>query len=191
MSSFEYIMVIVSIIMGLGIATLLRGSINMLRAESGWKPAHLHSIWLVNLLLSHVGLWSLRWSGEQRDVWSFAVLLAFLFMPVVYYAQAELLFPRAESKVDLSEYFMSNRRLFFTLSALNGIAAVVGPYIFYGGVSPITVAGQPELVGILAGGVFAGANVVFAFVKNLRLHLVWAWFSLLLVVGFFLQLSVG
>ncbi len=69
MSSFEYVMVIVSIIMGLGITTLLRGAVNAIRADTDSTPGLLHSLWVVALLFQHVALWSLRWSGERREEW--------------------------------------------------------------------------------------------------------------------------
>jgi len=164
-------MVVVSIIMGLGIAALLRGTINALRAESSWRPGLLHSLWVVNVLVLQVGLWALRWSGEQRDDWSFGVLLAFLLMPILYYALSELLFPRQGGEVDLSEYFLSNRRTFFAIAALTQLSAAAGPLIFYNGVNPA----QGPLFAYLG---TAAADVYFMFSTRRRLHLAWAGLTL-------------
>ena len=71
-------MVIVSIIMGLGITTLLRGAVNAIRADTDSTPGLLHSLWVVALLFQHVALWSLRWSGGRREEWPAWVLLFFL-----------------------------------------------------------------------------------------------------------------
>jgi len=44
---FEFIMVLVSIIMGLGIATLLRGVVRSLRPDTTTTPGLVHAIWIV------------------------------------------------------------------------------------------------------------------------------------------------
>ena len=47
MDPFEFIMVLVSIIMGLGIATLLRGVVRSLRPDTTTTPGLVHAIWIV------------------------------------------------------------------------------------------------------------------------------------------------
>jgi len=184
LSSFEYVMVIVSIIMGLGITALLRGTIDTLRADSGWKPGLLHSLWVANILVLHVGIWSLRWSGERRTDWSFGVLLLFLVLPILLYALAELLFPRETYGVQLSEYFLSNRKTFFGLSVIVWLASGVGPFVFYGGVDPT---GSPVVVYLTLAALSGG----LAFSSSRRLHVAYASLLLLSMLVSFGALQVG
>ncbi len=181
-------MVIVSIIMGLGITTLLRGAVNAIRADTDSTPGLLHSLWVVALLFQHVALWSLRWSGERREDWPADVLLVYLLIPIFFYAQAELLFPPAGRKVNLTEYFLSNRRPFFSLAILSWVAAAIGPFVFYGGVDPVgggTVSVIPYVVA-------SAVSVILFFSGNERLHLACAATFLVLVAFSFLpSLTIG
>ena len=191
MSSFEYVMVIVSIIMGLGITSLLRGMVHTLRAETGWKPSILHSLWVANMLVLHVGLWSVRWSGETQEEWSFMLLMAFLFLPILYYAMAELLFPRTDQSIDLSDYFLANRKIFFGSQVLNMIASTVGPFIFYGGENPVGDLSGPEIFRFVMPVVLAGVHVSMVFTENKRIHSLWAAANLVLFTMVFAVLRVG
>ncbi len=51
-------MVLVSIIMGLGIATLLRGVVGSLRPDTTTAPGLVHAIWVLWVFVMHVGVWS-------------------------------------------------------------------------------------------------------------------------------------
>ena len=193
MSSFEYVMVIVSIILGLGITTLLRGAVNAVRVETETTPGLLHSLWVLALLLQHVALWSLRWSGERREEWPAGVLLFFLLLPILWYAQAELLFPRAGRKVDLTEYLLDNRRPFFGLACLGFISAGIGPFVFYDGVDPFTGVAAQALGQSLFYALLASVSLILALSRNKRLHLTVAWLWLLFIImGLFTNpLTVG
>lgn len=182
-------MVIVSIIMGLSVTIVLRGAVNALRTDSPTTPGYVHGLWVVTVLLQNIGLWSLRWSGEQREVWPFYILVAFLFLPILFYAQAELLFPRADRKVNLTDYLIENRRPFFALVILGVLAAGVGPFFFYEGVDPVS--GGDQRAVLISYVVIAILNVPPLISKNVRLHAIWAALSLAGVLWVFSSSSVG
>jgi hypothetical protein len=154
-------MVIVSIIVGLGITTLLRGAVNTVRADTEMTPGLLHGLWVVLVLYQHVALWSLRWSGERREEWPTDVLLGFLLIPIFFYAQAELLFPLAGRKVNLTEDFLSNRRLFFSLAILSFAAAAIGSFVFYDGADPFGGDTVPVILYVIASGVSLIAGLLW------------------------------
>jgi len=182
-------MVIVSIIMGLSITIVLRGAINALRTDSPTTPGFVHGLWVAAVLLQNIGLWSLRWSGEQREVWPFGTLVAFLFLPILYYAQAELLFPRAGREVNLTDYLIENRRPFFSLVILGCLGAAVGPFLFYGGVDPLGRGDQRAQVIVYV--VTAILSVPPLISKNLRLHAIWVAFYLAMLLLAFSTSSIG
>ena len=102
-------MVLVSIIMGLGITTLLDGTVNALRADTLTKPGLIHGFWVLFLLLFHIATWLLRWRAADRPQWTGPEVVAFLFAPIVLFALASLVFPRETREVDLNTYFIENR----------------------------------------------------------------------------------
>ncbi len=169
MSSFEYVMVIIAIIMGFGITTLLKGTVESMRSESTLTPGLLHSVWIVSLLVQQVGLWAVRWNGERREGWPALVLLAFLLAPILLYTQAELLFPRGGRVVKLTEYFIENRRPFFTLMILGYLGGAFGPFIFYEGATPV-FEGASVLSGLASFAVLIIVSLALMFSKSVRLH---------------------
>jgi hypothetical protein len=192
MSSFEYVMVIVSIIMGLGITSLLKGTVVAMRRESPFKPGLLHGLWVVNVLVQHVLLWSLRWDGVRREEWPGFVLFVFLLLPITYYALAELLFPDEGRQIELTDYFIQNRKPFFSLFALSYVFGAVGPFVFYEGVDPTGTIGDGDaLVVVPLYGVLVAVSLLMARTESRRAHGVWAVISLALSIGALGGLGVG
>jgi ACR3 family arsenite efflux pump ArsB len=175
MNPFEYVTVIVSIIVGLSIARLLTGAVSVMRVDTPTKPRLLHSIWIGALLLQNVYLWSLRWSGSTRNDWSYGLVVMFLVTPIIYYALAELLFPARGDEVDLNEYFLDNRRAFFGLIILSHVAAAASPFLFYDGFHPAGTDLTRNVVMIPIMG-------LLAWTRNEKAHLLWAVLHLLTLV---------
>ena len=126
-------MVLVSIIMGIGVTTLLRGTIDLFRADADTRPSAVHLLWVLNLLLLHIVVWIIRWRAGGQAGWSFGEILLFLFVPIILFASAEWVFPPAGREVDLSTYFYDNRRVFFLLQGVLSLAMAIGPTLFFGG----------------------------------------------------------
>ena len=184
MSNFESAMVIVSIIMGFGVIALIKGAASAVRAGTSTTPGLLHTLWVAIVLVQLVGLWSARWAVEPREDWPFAVLFSFLLLPIVFYAQSVLLFPPQGRETKLSEYFLENRRPFFSLAVLSYLLAWFGPQMFYGGVATTGDRG-------LALGIYVAVSVFLALSSNERLHVVWALVILVRTTLTYGGLSVG
>ncbi len=106
-------MIVVSIIIGLGVAELLSGVARILRGEL--RPYWLHGVWIVNVLLLLVQYcWSL-FDLASRDQWVFADLAGLLAPPVILYLVGSLLFPGNDNQPDLEEFYYSKRRPLFAL----------------------------------------------------------------------------
>jgi len=113
MNLFEFLLVFVSILVGLGIAELLSGVVRILRGE---LPAgRLHTLWILIVFLVQAqlawGLWLLR----SMDEWRYPEFLLLLSGPLVLYMAAAVLFPAAASGADLDAHLMQRRRAFFSL----------------------------------------------------------------------------
>ncbi len=118
MDPFEFIMVLVSIIMGLGITTLLRGVVRSLRPDTATVPDLVHTMWVVWVFVMHVGVWSGRWAIAGRQVWTFWDLLSFLLVPILLFALAELVFPLEDVHTNLTDYYDEIRGRFFPVAAM-------------------------------------------------------------------------
>ncbi|MGI9628824.1 MAG: hypothetical protein ACR2QM_18460, partial [Longimicrobiales bacterium] len=111
MELFEFVMVLVSIIVGLGIAALLTGLANMLRARRTLGTRHaLRTYWVHSLVIPMVFLalaqvWWESWGLSAVPEWSFLGLLMMLSSPICLFLISHLLFPESLTDVDLSEYY--------------------------------------------------------------------------------------
>ena len=113
MNPFEFVMVLVSIIIALGVAELLVGIARILRGEL--KLYWVHSIWVFTLLVMQLQYcWSL-FDLEAKSEWVFLDLVRLLMSPVILFLASSLLFPSRTERMDLEEYYFAKRRPIFGL----------------------------------------------------------------------------
>jgi hypothetical protein len=88
---FEFLLVIVSIVLGLGITELLAGLVRILRGDL--VAGKLHGLWMFVIFQLQVqlawGLWGLRSKAE----WQYPEFLLLLLAPVLLYLAAAVIFP--------------------------------------------------------------------------------------------------
>jgi hypothetical protein len=91
--------------------------------------------------------------------------LFFLFIPIVLFALAKLVFPPEGREVHLTTYFYEIRRPFFSLLALVCVAAAIGPLFFFEGQVAIEgISSLATLIGVPGCGLLAWSS-------NRKLHL--------------------
>ena len=112
MTIFEYVMVLTSILIGLGIAELLGGIIRILR--SGFKENIFipQILWAIFIFLYILNIWWSRW--DLRDImdWNFVQLLLSLTGPIILYILAGLIFPLNKPA---KAHFYKQRIVFYSL----------------------------------------------------------------------------
>ena len=116
MSVFEFLLILVSIIAGLGIAELLGGVVRILRGQLRATP--LHSTWILIVFLQQVQhVWG-KWDIGLKSEWLFPELVLFLLPSILLYLIAALLFPAPGQECDLDSYLLSRRLPIFGMIAL-------------------------------------------------------------------------
>ena len=115
MNLFEFLLVIVSIVLGLGIGELLGGLVRIFRGDL--VTGRLHALWMLIVFQVQVqlawGLWGLR----LREQWRYPEFLLLLLAPMLLYLAAAVLFPSAGSDENLDAHLMRRRQPFFLLMA--------------------------------------------------------------------------
>ena len=99
MQPFEFVMILVSLIVGLGITQILAGLVRLMRGEL--EGYWIHSVWILNvslLLLSYS--WS-QFAAESKTDWIFLELVKKMTPPILLYLVASLLFPAREEDPNL------------------------------------------------------------------------------------------
>lgn len=129
MSVFDFLFVVVAIVLALGIAELLGGVVRILRGDL--RSNALHALWIVIVFQLQVQLaWGL-WGLHSRTAWRYPEFLLLLCGPIVAYLIAALLYPLSGSeRADV--HLLRRRRPFFLLNAVFvGITALYG-WLLYG-----------------------------------------------------------
>jgi len=130
-STAEYLSVLVSIVIGLGISHVLAGVGNLLvdrlRVRFWW-------VWgagVAMVFLAHVQFWWSTFTVGSAVSANFFAFLFFLLTPIALYLSAVVLLPdfEGEGEIDLKAHFLANHRWFFGFVALvpvlNAIRSVV------------------------------------------------------------------
>ena len=128
MSHFEYIMVMVSIIQGLGVTLALRGISRLIRNPRRETAVVTWAVFLVFLYLQN---WWAFWDMAAVEDWNFLKFLFISLYVCVMYAMTELMLPMASSsKTDWSAHFLSVRKWFFgMMMALVFLGVTLNVYI--------------------------------------------------------------
>ena len=162
MSLFEFLMVLVSIIIGLGIAEILRGVARLLRERDTIGHYWVHSVAVVFVFVALLQQWWEIWGVQGTPKWTFFGLLMMLSGPVGLFLIAYLLFPQPIRGGDLRKYYYGAMRPVWWLAVFTVTSATLfRPVIF--GYPLITVDNATSLLS------FVGF-VVLALSTNRILH---------------------
>jgi hypothetical protein len=115
LSLFEYIMVLTSILIGLGIAELLYGVVRLLRTEFKERFFLPQAIWALFIFLHLIIIWWTRWDLHENFEWNFLQLLLSLAAPILLFILAGLIF--AKNKPSRDHYYQQ-RTSFFNILAV-------------------------------------------------------------------------
>ena len=74
MSPFEYLSVLISIILALGMTRVLAGVGEMLQARSHRRIYWVHVLWIVNVFLYLVVAWWIFYRWRNQQPWTFSFL---------------------------------------------------------------------------------------------------------------------
>lgn len=132
MSLFEFIMVLLSMIIGLGIAEILAGVarallLRRITADS-WHLLLLSSIVFVTL----VQVWWESWMLHDLPEWNFLQLLLLLVTPVLLYTTSHLLFPEIDAATSLRAHYFENHRLIYSVIAVTALCSVLFQPLAFG-----------------------------------------------------------
>lgn len=182
MSVLEFIQVLISIILALGIAELLKGVADYLRAD-GARPSRLLfglGGWLV---LIHVHFWWIGWRFRDVETWMFPELVLYVAGPVILYLAARLLFPQDLANADLPAYYARHGpKVWFFVALFFAYTVPVNTILLD---VPLLSSGPATQVGLLLLAMIARktSNAWFHAVTIVLLYLQLVWRATANVVG--------
>lgn len=126
MDPFEYIVVISSLILGLGIAQILTGVADIVTNIRSVKLSLPHTILVIVVFLVHIQDWWHTYSlMEKVEEWNLLnVIVWLLLFPILLFTLARLLFPTGlrSHDTDLNKYYFDQWPWFF--SVFSGIILI-------------------------------------------------------------------
>ena len=179
MSTFEFVSVLMSIVVGLGITRILSDLASLAEYRKRVRFDGITFLWTLNVLLFHLIYWWVVVNNWRiRETWSFTGFAALFLYGVALYFCAALILPRAtDRELDLKERFDSIRAPFFSLWLVMLLSEVVDS--FSKGFD--YVLGELGIVYLLMMPLTGILTVAAIRIRNRRFH--WAFASGLLVAN--------
>ncbi|MGB5347702.1 MAG: hypothetical protein WBN23_16160 [Woeseia sp.] len=181
MTVMEFILVAHAILTGLGIAEVLRGFADLIRAVPVTTSRRLIGIAAWTLLL-FFQLWWAVWRVGERDTWSFTDFLVMLLPVVILYLLARISFPKEIDGADLKQYYKRVAPALWFLVAGVYISFAVFQPILYGAIQPVLLASQ-VVIAVAALVATKFDSKIFQFTLLALMIVQVAWRGLIMTVG--------
>ena len=119
MGVFEYLGVILSVIMGLGVTHILAGLSKTIHNRKSVKVYWVQALWGINVLIYIITIWwGMFWWSNQQE-WSYFQFLLLILYAIFLFLAASLIFPWDISEdFDFESHFFHTRPWFFGVFAL-------------------------------------------------------------------------
>lgn len=130
MSSFDYLSVLVSIVVGFGLSEVLSGLARLARSRHRVKLYAPPLIWAATLILIFIQSWWAIFALHDHKTWTFLAFAVLLAHPLALSFTAALALPReseGDEAIDLRESFERQRPWFFGALCLVVVASLLRP----------------------------------------------------------------
>ena len=186
MAAFEYLSVLISIILALGMTRVLGGVGEMLQARSHRRIYWVHAIWIINLFLYLVIAWWIFYRWRNQEPWRFLLFIFVLISPTLLYLASLLLFPRegdVDAAVDYKTHYYANHRAFFAIFSMFTVVDIADTLLK--GIPHFLALGKPYIISSV---LYFSGMVTAAITRNERYHQFYAVFFLVqtIVISFIL-----
>jgi hypothetical protein len=114
MAMFDYVMVLASVIIGLGVTQLLQGVATVIQHPERKRAYWVHLIWVAFIFFNTVFWWWWQFSYRGVETWTFPLYLFVILYAVVMYINCAMLIPAdMDGYADFKDFFYSRRRWIF------------------------------------------------------------------------------
>ena len=175
MSLFEFLMVFVSIIVGLGVAEILNGIARQIRCRQSITGYWLHTCGVALIFLALLQNWWELWELRDTPEWVFSSLILMLIAPASLYLIAHLIFPEPIQNSNFKEYYYGRMRPIWWLAVLTTVSSSLFRPLAFGSelVSMDNAVSAFMLVGFLCLAVSRNAVLHTTLVPTFLLLLLW------------------
>jgi len=120
---FEFLMILLSIIVGLGLAELLTGIAKILREGRQSQFSWIHGAIVVAIFLALLQTFWESWGLQNVPEWTFPAMLLMLTSPILLFVIAHILFPAGTHYDNLGEYYFERAKLIWTIALVIAVVS--------------------------------------------------------------------
>ena len=126
MSPFEYVIVLISIILGLGITTILTGVAEWIKHSNRQLLYAPYLIWIVLVFVMHIHEWWISYALKSVERWPLHLFLFIVLYPINLYVLAHLLFPAdIKKELDAKVFYLNHYPKIFTCVCVMVVLSIV------------------------------------------------------------------
>ena len=126
MDAFNYLAVMVSIVVGLGLTQLFAGIGNFVQIRRRVRFYWLHTSWVFLLVFLHLHMWWSFWVLRQVADWNYGTFAYVLIGPACLVIASHILIPElVDGRIDVERHYYDTRTIFFGLLATTGLWAML------------------------------------------------------------------
>jgi len=126
MTPFEYVSVLISLILGLGITLILAGVARLIKRWETISPFGPYFIWIALAFVLHIHEWWETYQFISLTSWNLPMFLFVIVYPILLFILANLLFPgRWPKSLDLKVFYFSICTKFFLFTILLSLVAIL------------------------------------------------------------------
>jgi hypothetical protein len=116
---FEYLGVLISVILGLALTHLLRGLAKLIHMRRTVRPYWVHIVWTINILIYVLAIWWGMFWWNNLEEWTIERFFFIAAYASVLFMLASMLYPPDLSgELDCEQYFYENKSWFFGIQLL-------------------------------------------------------------------------
>ena len=186
MEPFEYVIVLISLILGLGVAQLLNGLADMLAQFKKTKFSIAHCLFIIVISCVFFQDWWYTFQySKEIQFWTEVKVLLLLGVPIILFLLARFMFPTGSrgQETDMVAYFYENWRWLYGLFTLTIIISIIQNLY----ISHYEIIEQIPLMFYL----FCYVLFIVLNVKDMRYHVVFMIFQTLLWMYFLIGIDNG
>lgn len=168
MEFFEHVMVLASIIVGLGLTHLLQGILDLIQERT--KPYWVHLVWVAWAFIQAIFWWWWEFRYSQIEQWTFPLFMFVIGYAFLVYLFCSFLFPKnIDEYGGFRSYFYARKKWFFGVLIVFFAADLVDTLLK--GADYFASLGPEYIIGTVT--IIAGA-IAAALLKSSRYHGVFA-----------------
>ena len=123
MNLFEFLMILLSLIVGLGIAEILSGIGRYLKRSGRHEIPWIHVGGTLAIFIGLLQTFWESWGLRTLETWTFPAMLLMLGSPICLYLMAHVIFPERDDDVGLNDHYLEKARMIWPLA---GLTVIIG-----------------------------------------------------------------